>query len=398
MNYKERFLATLRGEPTDCIPYIPRLDLWYKANKRRGTLPNKYRNASLVDIVDDLDIGFHSVITDHTDFIDPLDQIDRGIGIHRVRLLPYETHLRDIKRNVVFEGDMMTVEYLTPLGNIRTKVLHDESMRNAGITVSHVVEHAIKSVDDYKAIAYIFEHIEVEPAYHKYLVNKEEVGNRGVAVVRGCVGGSPMHFIEHELMPYDLFFFHFFDHPEELKWLADKIDGYYKRVVEVAADSPAEVVFVGANFDSSVTWPPFFAEHVTPSLAATADMIHSKGKYLLSHPDGENKGLLDSYLESKIDIADSICPDPMSSLRLKEIKEAFDGKITIWGAIPSVITLESSMSDYDFEKYMNERVFEEAGRGDHLVLSIADTTPPDANFSRIEKIARMAKEFGPVKP
>jgi len=40
--------------------------------------------------------------------------------------------------------------------------------------------------------------------------------------------------------------------------------------------------------------------------------------------------------------------------------------------------------------------FASIGNGDHIILSIADTTPPGAKFDRILKIAQKAKQFGPV--
>ena len=54
MTWKERMLSAIRGEPTDRIPWVPRLDLWYRANRRAGTLPAQYADADLMDIVDDL--------------------------------------------------------------------------------------------------------------------------------------------------------------------------------------------------------------------------------------------------------------------------------------------------------------------------------------------------------
>ena len=60
-------LAAIRGEPTDCIPWAPRLDLWYKANRRAGTLPPEHRNSSLVEIVDELGMGLHAVVPDFRD-------------------------------------------------------------------------------------------------------------------------------------------------------------------------------------------------------------------------------------------------------------------------------------------------------------------------------------------
>lgn len=397
LSNRERILSAIKGEPTDRLPYIPRLDLWYKANKTNNTLPDRYKKATLIDILDDLDLGYHYVVPDFMDFIDPLDEIDRALGIYRLRTMAYRAVLRGIKRNISYDGDVSTVEYLTPYGKIRTKVLYDDSMRKAGITITHILEHAIKSVKDFEAVAYIFENIEIQPTYDNYLIAKEEVGDRGVAVAYTTIAGSPMHLIQRELMPYEQLPYMYYDNNDELKWLADKISKYFHKVFDVVAKSPAEVILLGANYDYNITWPPFFKEHITPSLASAADILHEQDKFLLTHTDGENKGLLQEYVNSKIDIADSICPAPMTSLTLKEVREAFAGKITIWGGIPSICVLENSMTDYDFEKYLNDTL-SDIGAGDHLILSIADTTPPGAKFSRIEKIAQVAKEFGPVNP
>ena len=42
MNYKQLILDVIRGKPTERIPFVPRLDLWYRSNKYNNTLPNKY--------------------------------------------------------------------------------------------------------------------------------------------------------------------------------------------------------------------------------------------------------------------------------------------------------------------------------------------------------------------
>ena len=54
------------------------------------------------------------------------------------------------------------------------------------------------------------------------------------------------------------------------------------------------------------------------------------------------------------------------------------------------------MDDKTFYRYIDD-LFTKLGDGRGVILSIADTTPPDAKFERIELIARLAKEFGPVK-
>jgi hypothetical protein len=397
MTYRERMLATLQGKPTDCLPFVPRLDLWYKSNKYRGTLPAKYKNASLMQILEDLDVGYHSVTSDRDKYDDSLDNIDRALGIWRVHHMPHHAKFRDIKRNITHEGDATIVEYLTPVGNIRTKVVYDESMRAAGITLSHVAEHAIKSVDDYEAVAYIFEHAEVFPNYEGMQRLKQEIGDRGLLVGTASMGASAIHHILHELMPYDLFFYEYYDHKEELLALAQRMKPYIDKVLDIAIASPGDIIQSGTNYDAQITWPPFVAEHIVPALAEASDKLHVAGKFLLTHTDGENKGLLPYFLEGKIDIADSITPSPMTSLTLGQVREAFAGKITVWGGIPSVSVLENSMNDYEFDSFIHD-LFTQMGRGDHLILSIADTAPPAMKFSRLERIAKMAKEFGPINP
>lgn len=71
--------------------------------------------------------------------------------------------------------------------------------------------------------------------------------------------------------------------------------------------------------------------------------------------------------------------------------------ITIWIGIPSVSVLENSKADHELDAYLDD-LFVQMGAGDHLILSIAGTAPPGIKFSRLERIARMARSFGPVKP
>jgi hypothetical protein len=120
------------------------------------------------------------------------------------------------------------------------------------------------------------------------------------------------------------------------------------------------------------------------------------GKYLICHTDGENLGLMDALTESGMDIADSVCPSPLTKLKLEDYRRSFQNRITIWGGVPSTAVLKDILSDREFDAYMDD-LFTQIGDGRRLILSIADTTPPAASFDRIEHIAKMCRQFGPVK-
>jgi hypothetical protein len=86
----------------------------------------------------------------------------------------------------------------------------------------------------------------------------------------------------------------------------------------------------------------------------------------------------------------------MTSQTLAEIREAFGSRITIWGGLPSVCFLEHSMSERDFDAFL-DKTLECIGDGRKIILGIADTTPPDAKFERVLKVAQKARQFGGVK-
>ena len=396
MDYREMILSTICGKVGGCIPYVPRLDLWYKANKLGSTLPVKYKNASLMEITDDLEIGYHGVIPDYREYENDDGDVDLGLGIYRFKTIPYSVNLKNIERRVTRENGLTATEYYTPYGKIYTKVLYDENMKKSGMTVAHTVEYAIKSIHEFKSIAYIFENAEVKPNYDYFLEFKNKIGNRGVAVAFNSFAASPMHYIMKELMCIETFFYESFDHQDELQQLAQSIAKFYNSVFEITAASPADIVLSGANYDTSITPPPYFEKYILPSLKGQSEFLHNKGKYLLTHTDGENKGLLKLYKKSRFDIADSICPSPMTGMTLREIKEEFAGDITIWGGIPAICMLEESMDNYEFDKFL-DMTMESIGRGDHIIFSIADTAPPGTIFKRIKRIAEKVKEFGPIK-
>lgn len=394
ISQKQLMLDVVRGQPTDRILWVPRLDLWYRAHHRAGTLPAPYHLATLPEIVDDLGWGYHAVIPDFKKLRAPEDEIHRALGIYNLAAMPYRTTLAEVTVRWEQNGDRMTVRYQTPKGDLTTVTVYDESMRQAGITITHVENYAFKEPADYAALCWLFEHAQVEPNPAGYAEFAEVVGERGFATAYISSAASPMHLIQRELMPLDTFFFELNDRPEQVERLTAAITRYWQQVLEICAAGAADVLLLGANYDAAIQYPAFFARHIQPTLAEFAQQLHRRGKFLLTHTDGENTGLLPHYLAANFDIADSICPHPMTKLSFREVREAFGERITIMGGIPSVALVPASMNDRQFEQFL-DGFFEQIGSGRRLILGISDTTPPGADFTRLQRIARHIEEFGP---
>jgi hypothetical protein len=392
--HKERMLKAARGEWPDQLPWVPRIDLWYNSNSLRGTLPSRYPPGVTQDgIADDIGGGYHKIVPDFLSARSSEDTIDRGLGIFRLWGMPYRAELAGVEREVKKEGEATRVIYHTPIGSVSCKILFTEEMRRAGVSISWVSEHVIKESRDYKIVGYIFKNIKVTPDYEGYLGFQRQVGDKGFVAARGLAAASPMQQIMRDFLDATQFYLEMYDHPQEMAQLCEDMEPYYDQLFRALADSPAEVVFHGSNFDEMITYPPFFRNYIMPYLQRLADMLHARGKLLICHCDGENQGLLDLIAESGMDIAEAICPQPMTKVTISEVKKSFKGKVTIFGGVPSVALLEQSMSDEEFERFM-KNLFQEIVPGDRFILGISDTTPPDAKFERLFRITEMVQGWG----
>ncbi len=399
MTPKERILATLKGQPTDALPFVPRIDNWFYAQKAQGTLPDRLKNATLQEMVDDLGIGYHSIIPNFQGWRDGgCQDLHVGLGLYDLALSPWHIELHNVGiKSERLPGGKHRVEYETPYGVISTETVYTDAMKKNGITLYVITKHAIEDCDDYDAAAYIFENMEVVEDWERFAQYRQDVvGDRGVAVALSAMWASGGHYLIKELMGFEDFYSERIDDPEALRQIADKLQPFCDKLFSAALNSPAEVILSGANYDFTFTSPDVVRDFVVPQLKKQSDQAHQQGKFIATHTDGENKMLLPLYLEAGFDIADSICPKPMTSISLKETVDVFDHKITIWGGVPSTALVKDCTSDSDFLKIVDQTL-QDIGKGDHFIVSVADTLPAAADFERFLYLKKKVEEFGPVK-
>lgn len=393
MTDRERMLAAVRGETPDRLPFVPRLEFWYRARKRNGTLPPELQSLSLMEIADRIGVGYYAVIPDLTERASELDMLDYAIGIYRLPALLFEPAIENVERRVTRRGRETIVEYHTPVGAIRTATTFTDEMLEAGASVPWRTEHAIQKPEDFDVVGYIFAHTKVEPRVERHCAKQDAIGERGLVV--GWVGGSacPVHHIMRELMPVEQFFYALHDYPEKIDRLAEQMAPYYERIKEICAASTAELLLLGGNYDDAITYPPFFRRYILPPLREFAERLHREGKYLATHTDGENRRLLPLYLETGFDVADSVCPHPMTSVRLEEFLDTFAGRITIIGGIPSVMLCRDSASEDGFRRFIDDLV-ERYAHAPRFILGVSDMVTADAEWDRLRYVAERVAGIG----
>jgi hypothetical protein len=389
-------LATIRGEPADRIPWAPRMDLWYIALRSRGTLPSRFIGCNTVEIAEALDVGCHAVRADCTLPRNPEDLMLRALGIDNHPDYPYRVELRGLPVDFQHDGEHLRTAIRTPAGEVFLHLQQTNAMTREGISMPFVRSYAIRSPADFEGVAQIFEHLDVIPTPDAYAAFQKRVGDRGLAVASGLIGASPMHLILHDLVAMDRFFYLYTDERDAMYRLCERMTPFFEAALDALLVCNAEVVFWGANYDQDLTWPPFFEAEIAPWLKRVGERVHAAGKYLLTHTDGENKALLPFYPACGFDVAESVCPAPMTQCDLADIRRGMGPKTTVWGGIPAVALLPASMDDGTFERYL-DGVFGALGAGERLIFGVSDNVPPDADLARLERLKTRIEGFGPVR-
>lgn len=394
MTHKERILAAIRGELPERLPFAPRLDLWHIANSRKGTIPEKYKNRTPDEIARAEGWALHKINPEYQNARKLEDYLHWGLGIMSFKETVYGFQFpKDVDVEVKSHDGETRVIYHTPVGTVSSTVVNTEEMRRSGVSNFWVKEQALKEAKDYGPVGYIYQNLKLFPDPADFLKWQKEIGEDGVPFTLACRSASPVHHIQKHMVDATAFFYHYHDYAKEMQALAESISHFFEQVLALVADSPAEVVFWGANFDDMITYPKYFAGEILPWIARAADVLGAKGKFVSCHCDGENLGLMDLIRNSGMHVAEAVCPWPMTKVKIDEYYRRWADKLTIFGGIPSILLLKESTSEESFEDYL-DYLFRAIAPGRRMILGVADSVPPGAVFDRIVRIGERVEKEG----
>ena len=389
MSFRDRMLLAMRGYRAGRPVFAPRMDLWYIAQSARGTLPGAYAGMTMAHLADELGVGCHAVRGDYTLPREPEALALRGLGFDNHPDYPFRVDVEGLELRFETEDDTFSTTIETPKGPIGWTLRHTADMARSGVSLPFVLRYPVETPKDLERLTEVFDHLVIHPTPDAFGAFRDRVGDRGVAVANGCIASSPLHLLLHDLMPMDRFFYAYHDDPLALARFSERATPLFDRMLAVLAESKAEVVLWGGNFDRDVTWPPFYDREIVPSLRRARAVLGAAGKLVLCHTDGENDGLFDGYRAAGFDVAESVCPAPMTRNTLGQIRALMGSSICVWGGVPSVVLLPDSTSEREFRVWLDELCAEIGRRaeGSPLILGVSDNVPPDADFGRLMRIA-----------
>ena len=355
MDHRERFRTILEGKVPDRIAWVPRLDIWYNANKNMGTLPEELGGMSLPEV-----------------------ESYMGMAHSARKAVVYTIKYDELKEESVSEGDNLIHRFITPKGTLEAVWIHPLQARQQGM-LKFPVKHYISEPKDYEIMQYVTAHTSYAPTYEAYHTYDIEVGQNGLPSVG--LYGCPMHTIMLDYVGYENFYYHLTDCPQKIEALLEAMEATYRQMWEVVADSPAELVLHGHHFSSDMTPPPIFKKYFLPYFKAFNSRMHQAGIKVAFHADADLTGLLQMVFECGFDVADTFTCAPLVNTTFDQALQAWGDQICIWGAVPSII-LEP---DYPFEKfkaYMEDLYAKTAGKP-AFIMAVADNIMPNAEFKRL---------------
>ena len=370
MTHRDRFRAVLEGEVPDRTAWVPRLDIWYTANRFMGTLPPEVEGMTL-------------------------PEVERYLGMARSarKASVFTIEYDGVEEESIREGDNVIHRFLTPMGNLEAIWSHPPQDRQRGM-LRFPVKHYISQPEDYEIMQYVVEHTRYVPDYDAYRAYDAEIGTDGLPMA--ALGGCPMHTIMLDCVGYERFCYHQVDCPRKVEALLQAMETGYRQMWEAVAESPAEFVLHGHHFNSDMTPPPLFRRYFLPYFLAFNTRMHEADIDVAFHADADLTGLLQMVRECAFDVADTFACAPLVATTFQQARDAWGDAVCIWGAVPSII-LEPDYPWKQFRAYMEDLHSRTAGQPG-FIMAVSDNIMPSAQFDRLLWIRDLLQADSPPHP
>ena len=382
----DRVIAVLDGRLPDRLPFIDRIEIWYKGMLAREAMPSAYAGMSLNEVHEAVGIGREKFSIPYALKLRGVDMriLLDGEVIHQetdpdVRYFPAQFPPEEIPRD---RPGTSIVEYCTPRGSVSVSYVFAESMISLSGMEPYLSSHLIKAAGDYRTIEYILEHAEFVPLYAEFKAEEAELGPNGFLVP--CIHRIPFQQALLEYLGEMSLFQALYDDRKALDRLIHLLDLQMKDIIGRLIETDLPYIEFGDNLDGMMTNPNLFKEYCIPQYRTYTEMLHAKGIKAGSHTDGNLKPLVDLLPESGLDVCESFTPHPLTELLFEDAWEKWRKGPLIWGGIPSDL-LEERTDQAVFEAFIDDLL---AIVGSSLIIvGVGDMVLDNNSIERVKYIA-----------
>jgi hypothetical protein len=330
---------------------MPDLSLWFEWHSKRGTLPEAYRERSLVDITSALNCPTWTVCT-------PWQLDYDGVDVTSEK-----SETQQVIRYHAKSGVLSEIWSLGPDGDWWQ------------------TEYPVKDEDDLDAAEEIVKAMQYRLKPSK--PTEDDSNSRIIDVIQ--LPKTPYSDMLHTMLGWSDGLMLMMAEEDRLTELLEVMEEKrYELIQNLAAGFSHSIFLAPDNLDGQFISPAAFKNHLESSYQKACETLHRHDSFLWVHIGGISKHLLPLLAGSGIDGLSGISGPPQSDATLPEARKATGPDITLWGGIPQDYVMP--MVDLSLLIKSIEEAKSFAESDNRAIIGIADHVPVDVEFSRLKEI------------
>ncbi|MGQ9632402.1 MAG: hypothetical protein ACUVXI_19120 [bacterium] len=363
MTRRELNLAIFEGT-AEGVLWQPRLETWIRHHMERGTLPEHFRGMSNLEIYDALGCSIRyaaSAGIDQFEIRDDMVRIEEQHPNHTV------------------------VRVRTPVGEIRT--VYRDIWEN-GRRVNHRIEEfPVKTVEDLRVATDLVERQQFRANPDAFDRAARAVGHRAEPTIFLASSGFT-ELIKNWCGLLNTYYL-LYDHPAEVEAYLEACDRRDDRMIDEALKLPCRIFNLGDHATNEFTPPPILKKYMIPRWQRIADRLHSEGRFVHTHWDGNSRLMLPFLRETRLDGVEALTPAPMGDMTLEQIKEAVGDRMVVLDLLPAIDFLPNRPTD-ELLEFARRAIDMFAPK---LILGISDEISQVGQIEKVEAVSELVDEI-----
>jgi hypothetical protein len=359
MTNRERHLAIFRREPLDGVLWQPRIEHWYHTNKREGTLPERYRDMSMLEVFDDLGCSVRAYWA-----FNPCLRIEDDERIWAEERT---------------EGDRTILTEHTPVGDLVTIRTHTAESH-------YITKYPVVTPEDMRVMEWRLANKRCSFDHDRFAEACAEIGDRGAPCV--YIPRINLMRLLIDFMGFENGLTGLFESSSETARLLEAIDESDEPLLDMICDCPIEIINFGDNVHQALCSPTLFQQWVQPQYWRRNERLRGAGKWTYPHWDGDCAQLLPFAQDCGFDGIEAITPLPQGDVTLEQVRDAL-GDVVLIDGVPCTDFLPGEPIESLIE---NTRKCIEYFRP-HLLLGISDEISPVGDIERVRRVSELVAEY-----
>lgn len=363
MTRKELNLAIFEGT-AEKVLWQPRLETWIGHHVSRGTMPERFRGMSSLEIYDALRCSVRYAASAGIERCDVRDDL--------VRI--YEQH-----------PDHSVEIVRTPVGEIRT--VFQEIWEEGRLVNRRIADFPVKGVEDLRVVTDLVNRQQFRANPEAFHQAAQAVGHRAEPTVFLSSAGFTELIKDWCGLPGT--FYLLYDYQAEVEAYLEACDRRDDRLIGEALKLQCRIFNLGDHAINEFTPPPILKKYMIPRWQRIAERLHAEGRFVHTHWDGNSRLMLPYLRETHLDGVEALTPAPMCDMTLGEIKAAVGDRMVVLDLLRAIDFLPN---------YPLKRLLEFTRRvidvfAPKLILGISDEISEVGEIEKVEAVSELVDEI-----